>query len=146
MVNTHNKLVGFKIYSAQKAIEKSLEITLRPFGLTPGQWNLLNQLDRAGNLTQKALAIRTQKEQATITRYLDSLERKGFISRERDVNDRRAHIVSITDKARELLKKVEPATQDRQKNLVENISEEELQAFLKTLETLKANAEKISEY
>ena len=77
MANEHNQLIGFKVYDAQRSIYKSLETALAPLGITPGQFNLLNQLDRAGELSQKALAERTRKEQATITRYLDLLERKG---------------------------------------------------------------------
>ena len=64
------------MYDAQRAIAKSLETALKPYEITPGQWNLINQLDSAGELSQKQLAERTRKEQATITRYLDTLERK----------------------------------------------------------------------
>lgn len=76
MINQHNSLIGFLVYDAQRAIAKSLETALKPYEITPGQWNLINQLDSAGELSQKQLAERTRKEQATITRYLDTLERK----------------------------------------------------------------------
>ncbi|MCD2432692.1 MarR family winged helix-turn-helix transcriptional regulator [Paraeggerthella hominis] len=129
MANEHNQLIGFKVYDAQRSIYKSLETALAPLGITPGQFNLLNQLDRAGELSQKALAERTRKEQATITRYLDLLERKGLVVRTRDKNDRRAHAVSITDEARALLKAAEPITFDRAKRLVEGVDQEDLDTF-----------------
>ena len=77
MESKHNRLIGYLVYDAQKHITKSLEVTLKPYDITPGQWNLINQLDQAGELSQKELATITHKEQATITRYLDTLERKA---------------------------------------------------------------------
>ena len=94
MESKHNRLIGYLVYDAQKHITKSLEVTLKPYDITPGQWNLINQLDQAGELSQKELATITHKEQATITRYLDTLERKGLVVRNKHKTDRRSHVVS----------------------------------------------------
>ena len=110
MINQHNSLIGFLVYDAQRAIAKSLETALKPYEITPGQWNLINQLDSAGELSQKQLAERTRKEQATITRYLDTLERKGLVVRNRHKSDRRAHAISVTEKAHELVVTAQPVT------------------------------------
>lgn len=141
MVGKHNQFIGYKVYDAQRLLHRTLEVSLKQYDLTPGQWNLLNQLDRAGALSQKALADRTRKEQATITRYLDTLERKGFIVRSRDANDRRAHVITLTDQARDLLKQVEPVAEDAAERLVDNIDQEDIDTFLAVLDRLKANAE-----
>ena len=143
MVNQHNSLIGFLVYDAQRSIYKVLESALRPYDLTPGQWNLINQLDRAGELSQKELAEKTRKEQATITRYLDTLERKGLIVRNKHKTDRRAHVVSITQEARDLLKEVEPATLVAAQALIEDINQQELDTFVSVLAHLKQNAEEI---
>lgn len=143
MVNQHNSLIGFLVYDAQRSIYKVLESALRPYDLTPGQWNLINQLDRAGELSQKELAEMTRKEQATITRYLDTLERKGLIVRNKHKTDRRAHVVSITQEARDLIKGVEPATLVAAQALIEDIDQEELDTFVSVLAHLKQNAEGI---
>lgn len=143
MVNQHNSLIGFLVYDAQRSIYKVLESALRPYDLTPGQWNLINQLDRAGELSQKELAEKTRKEQATITRYLDTLERKGLIVRNKHKTDRRAHVVSITQEARDLIKEVEPATLVAAQALIEDINQQELDTFVSVLAHLKQNAEEI---
>ncbi|MEG0026672.1 MAG: MarR family transcriptional regulator [Raoultibacter sp.] len=145
MSNRHNKLIGFLVYEAQRSLFRSLEETLRPYGITPGQWNLLNQLDRSGSLSQKALADATRKEQATITRYLDTLERKGLIVRAKDTNDRRAHVISITEQARTLIEQVEPCTIEVADNLVADIEQDDIDTFLAVLEHLKTNAETYSD-
>lgn len=143
--NFHNQLIGFKVYDAQRSIYKSLEAALAPYGVTPGQWNLLNQLDRSGELSQKALAERTRKEQATITRYLDVMERKGLVVRMRDKNDRRAHSISLTDDARALLQATKPVAGKAADALVEGIDQGALDTFQAVLEQLKANAERFVE-
>ena len=47
MESKHNRLIGYLVYDAQKHITKSLEVTLKPYDITPGQWNLINQLDQS---------------------------------------------------------------------------------------------------
>ena len=105
-----------------------------------GQWNLLNQLEQAGALSQRKLAEQTKKEQATITRYLDTLERKGLIVRTRDANDRRAHVITITNEARTLLDQVGPLAEEASRRLTEGITSKELESFLAVIDKLSRNA------
>jgi len=137
----HHQLIGYLVYTTQRALAHSLEVTLKPYNVTPGQWNLLNQLDRAGELSQKALADEANKEQATITRYLDTLERKGLVLRSPDKNDRRAHIISLTDKARDLIKNATPTVNETADYVVKEISQKDLDTFLSVLDKLQQNAE-----
>ena len=122
MESKHNRLIGYLVYDAQKHITKSLEVTLKPYDITPGQWNLINQLDQAGELSQKELATITHKEQATITRYLDTLERKGH----------------------ELIRTVLPLTAITANRLIEGIDQQDIDTFVTVLAALKENAEAIS--
>lgn len=144
MINQHNSLIGFLVYDAQRAIAKSLETALKPYDITPGQWNLINQLDQAGELSQKELATITHKEQATITRYLDTLERKGLVVRNKHKTDRRSHVVSTTDKAHELIRTVLPLTAITANRLIEGIDQQDIDTFVTVLAALKENAEAIS--
>ena len=144
MESKHNSLIGYLVYDAQKHITKSLEVTLKPYDITPGQWNLINQLDQAGELSQKELATITHKEQATITRYLDTLERKGLVVRNKHKTDRRSHVVSTTDKAHELIRTVLPLTAITANRLIEGINQQDIDTFVTVLAALKENAEAIS--
>lgn len=136
----HNEFVGYRIYDAHRTLSRSLEQTLSPFGVTPGEWNALNQLDRLGPLSQKQLADALQKEQATITRSVDRMVRKGLVERNPDPNDRRANIVSLTPGARDLLTQIEPAAVSAAQATVVGIDDDELAAFFATLARIKENA------
>ena len=141
MINQHNNLIGFLVYDAQRAISKSLETALKRYGVTPGKRNLIKQLDQAGELSQKQLAELTRKEQATITRYLDTLERKELVVRNQHKSDRRAHVISVTDKARELVAAVQPITVDAADRLIEGIDQADIDTFVTVLAKLKENAD-----
>lgn len=51
---------------------------------------------RAGPLTQRALAARSQVEEQTMSRVLERLERNGHITRRRDTEDRRRLVIERT--------------------------------------------------
>lgn len=144
METKHNRLIGYLVYDAQRCITRSLEVTLKPYDITTGQWNLINQLDQAGELSQKELANLTRKEQATITRYLDTLERKGLVVRSKHKTDRRSHVVRTTEKAHELIQTVLPLTADTANRLIEGIDQQDIDTFVSVLGSLKANAQAIS--
>lgn len=137
----HNEFVGYHIYETHRALSRSLEATLAPFGVTPGEWNALNQLKFYGSLTQKSLAEVLQKEQATITRTIDRMVKKGLVTREPDPNDRRANIITPTPLAKKLLRDIEPITVESAASAVSGIPEDELRIFYRTLERIKLNAE-----
>lgn len=145
MTHNHNQYIGYRIYDTQKSTAKCLEVALKPYDITPGQWNLLNQLDNLGKLSQRALAERTRKEQATITRYLDKMEKKGYIQREQDPHDRRAHLIALTDKAKALLKETESVANDAALCLIKDLPQETIDGFLETLRVIKHNADVFTE-
>ena len=86
----------------------------------------------------------TRKEQATITRYLDTLERKGLVVRNQHKSDRRAHAISVTEKAHELVVTAQPVTVEAADRLIEGIDQADLDTFVAVLAKLKENADNYS--
>ena len=75
----HREFIGYQVYAAHRALMRSLDLTLAPFGLTSSQWNALNQLNEYGDMTQKELADHLNKEPATVVRLLDRLVKHGLV-------------------------------------------------------------------
>ena len=65
--------------------------------VTPEQWVVLFRLSQRQGLSQSELGERTVKDKTTVTRILDRLEKKGLVTRRRDVNDRRSQRIFLTD-------------------------------------------------
>lgn len=61
---------------------------------------LLALLEQRGKQTMSQLALAFDLDASTVTRQIAPLERRGFVERERSVEDRRATLVSITENGR----------------------------------------------
>ena len=139
----HREFIGYQVYTAQKALARSLDITLAPFGITSGQWNALNQLDEHGAMTQKDLAELLRKEPATVARLLDRLVKRGLVQRKPHPKDRRANIVENTPDASKLLVEIQPAVVARATQNAEGIYDDDLAVFFDVLDRVRHNASKV---
>lgn len=136
----HREFIGYQVYTAQKALARSLDITLAPFGITSGQWNAMNQLEEHGAMTQKQLAELLRKEQATVARLLDRLVKRDLVKRTPNPKDRRANIIENTPAASKLLVEIEPAVIARADQIAEGISDDDLSIFFDVLDQIRHNA------
>jgi DNA-binding MarR family transcriptional regulator len=66
-------------------------------GVTPAQARIVMKLHFQGPLSQQELATRIDVEPSTLVGTLDIMERDGLASREANPQDRRAHLVRLTD-------------------------------------------------
>ena len=107
--------------------------------LTPEQFMLIDLLWNQGEMTQQELADQLHKDKNSVTKLVDAIERKVFVIRRQNRNDRRANTLLLTDKA-EILK---PGAKKKGisilDKMLEGISEEELRTFLTTLRKLNDN-------
>jgi DNA-binding MarR family transcriptional regulator len=92
-------------------LEHHLSEVLKPFGLTPTQYNVLRILRGAGNtgLCGREVAERLVSKVPDISRLLDRMEEMQLIDRERDPADRR-HVTSrISSKGVRVLEQATPS-------------------------------------
>lgn len=94
--------INFVLTRAQNSVQQLFKAELAPYGITPGQYGVLQCLWNENGLTAKQLAERLFLDSSTITGILDRLENKGLITREQDSRDRRAICVLVTEKGKDL--------------------------------------------
>ena len=70
---------------------------------------------------------------------MDAIERKGFVVRQQNPNDRRSNTIILTDKAFTLRDDAKTKGISILNKMLEGIPENELHSFLETLEKLCAN-------
>jgi DNA-binding MarR family transcriptional regulator len=107
--------------------------------LTPEQFLLIDLLWNHGDMSQQQLADMMQKDKNSVTKLVDAIERKGFVMRRQNINDRRSNTVVLTEKAELLKNEAKTKGISILDAMLEGISEEELRAFLEILHRLNRN-------
>lgn len=98
-----DQYICFRLNKAMRVIQKYYERRLIPLGITPSQFYVLSYLWGNNESKFKDLAKSVNIEGATLTGILDRLERNQFILRQDDPEDRRSVVITLTDKAKEVV-------------------------------------------
>ena len=84
------------IKRSARLIDRQIDLTLKEHGIARSQYRVLHYVARQGELTQKELAGLLQVEAATLTRIIDALVKKGWLTRVRDNEDQRVRRIRLT--------------------------------------------------
>jgi DNA-binding MarR family transcriptional regulator len=122
------------------ALNRELEVLLKPFGLTSTQYNVLRILrgSGSGGLLCRQVGERMVSPDPDITRLLDRLEKRGLISRSRDISDRRVVLARITEDGLLLLSKLDRTVAEFHRNRLAHLDKRSIQSFIRLLETARA--------
>ena len=130
-------LAGCKLKQYTSAMLKESNIDL-----TPEQFLLIDLLWNQGAMSQQAMADTMHKDKNSITNLADQLEKKGLVMRVKDVLDRRSNILTLTEKAEVLKSEAKETGILMLDHMIEGIGEDELNAFLETLDKMSANMDR----
>lgn len=75
--------------------------------LTRPQYRVLIAIDRNPGIAQARLAEMLDVEKMTVTGLVDRMEKRGWVERRRDPNDRRAHALHLLPPARPIVQQLE---------------------------------------
>lgn len=81
-------------------------------GLSPRQFHLLALLHEQGPVAQRELGLSLEIDPSILVTMLNPLEHDGLISRVRDPDDRRRHVVTLTVAGEERLERAHMAQHD----------------------------------
>ena len=84
-------------------LERDMARGLGTLGLTTSRTHLLWELRRLGPSTQRALASALDVSPRNITGLVDALENDDFLERRRHPTDRRAALVTLTERGEEVM-------------------------------------------
>jgi O-methyltransferase involved in polyketide biosynthesis len=106
----------------------------------PAEGNiLLHLLTQGREMGQEQLVEQLDVSKPAVSRVLDSLEAKGFVTRQPDPADKRAHRVRLTGKALEIGPDVERAYNQVYTLAMQGISPDELEYFMKLFSRISDN-------
>lgn len=134
--------LGFIINRTHQKLSNYLTRKFKPYDITPEQWGLLNRLWAKEGISQKELSEISTKDQTTVTRILDKLERKGLIERQTSPDDRRSFLIFLTASGRRLEDKLVPLAYETLDEALQGLSAEEIKQLKVLLNKIFINVDK----
>jgi DNA-binding MarR family transcriptional regulator len=118
------------------ALVREVSRVLKPFGLSPTQYNVLRILRGAGEagLTCGEVGERMVTHDPDITRLMDRMEKRGLIRRSRDVRDRRVITSRITPVGMEILRQLDVQNPSLLSSLLGHLGQHKLKNLSALLE------------
>lgn len=94
----------FEIAETAHSLRREFDRRAAPLGVTRAQWRALAWIGRQPGMRQVELADHLDIEPITLCRIVDRLEEAGLIERSRDLADRRAWLLHLTEKGEPLVR------------------------------------------
>ena len=89
----------------------------------------LGELVEAGALSQQDLAARLGLEKSTVSRLAAGMQERGWLSRERDTDDRRLYRLQLTEQGRDVADRVGAELSEHHGRLLARLSPQERHAL-----------------
>ncbi|NMA69612.1 MAG: winged helix-turn-helix transcriptional regulator [Desulfitobacterium sp.] len=138
---------GYKIDLVARLIAQRLSQNFKAhnFDVTIEQWRILLYLWKQDGQSQNSLALSTQKDEPSVSRILNNMEKHDLVVRKRHPSDRRTNLIYLTEKGRNLQDDLMAIGSLTNKEATEGISSEELKQCIETLNKVINNLLRVRE-
>ncbi|QFI68881.1 MarR family winged helix-turn-helix transcriptional regulator [Sinorhizobium alkalisoli] len=93
------RFLPYMLNQAAEATSRSFQAVYRNlYGMTRTQWRVMANLGKFGAMTAKDICVISHVEKTKVSRAVSALESEGFLLRTPSEDDRRAEILSLTEK------------------------------------------------
>ena len=116
MSNTNDERCRNLLIALRKmiqAIDRHSTNLKKKFGLTGPQLILLQSISAHDRISVTQLSKDVSLSQATVTDITKRLEKRGYITRTRDIDDKRKTNIVLTENGKAILNKVPPLLQEK---------------------------------
>ncbi|MBA2699777.1 MAG: MarR family transcriptional regulator [Nocardioidaceae bacterium] len=128
--------IGLRLANTSKAVGRAFDDALIAVGGTVPTWLVLIALKTRPTANQRQLADAVGIQGATLTHHLNGMERAGLLTRRRDPDNRRMHVVSLTDEgeaAFHRMRRAAVAFDQRLRNGLDAVDVAHLESLLRRL-------------
>lgn len=133
--------VGYLLRDTYRAFTKVLQSRIAAHGVTIGQWYFLRVLWDEDGLTQRELSQRVGMMEPTTVTALNGMEKRGYVKRVRNTDDKRKVNIYLTDRGRALRNTLLPHAIDVNIRAVAGVSLDDVETLRRTLNAMKSNLE-----
>ncbi len=110
---------------------------LRPLGVSAAGGLVLGMLRDRGPMSPSELGGHLQVTRATVTGVVDSLQRRGFVERTPNPDDRRSLTIDITPSGLAVLGELRPMIHRHEKDWMGVLTDDELNAYVDVLHRIQ---------
>jgi DNA-binding MarR family transcriptional regulator len=142
-VESLNDIIFYALESAIKTYRQFAQRNINAAGLdmTVDQWLILNVLNDDNQLKQSEIAERVFKDAASITRTIDLMIKKGYLSRAFHDHDRRRTQLKLTQEGKKAINNARDVINKNRSIAIRGISKNKINELRAVLEKIKANCE-----
>ena len=131
--------LGLSLARATRVISRAFDEALSDAGGSLPTWLVLLNLKIGRAANQRRLAEAVGVTEATLTHHLNAMETAGLLTRRRDPNNRRIHVVELTDAGEAAFMRLREAAVAFDRSLRRGVSAGEARALEDVLDRLAAN-------
>ncbi|HEY2041582.1 MAG TPA: MarR family winged helix-turn-helix transcriptional regulator [Jatrophihabitans sp.] len=131
--------IGLQLAQVAKAVSRTFDDALVEAGGSLPVWLILITLKSRQVANQRQLAAAVGIQGATLTHHLNAMESAGIVTRRRDPDNRRVHLVELTPAGDALFLRLREAALIFDEQLRTGLSEREIGQLYKLLGRLRDN-------
>ena len=124
------------LFQQNRFLVNHLNEALREHGLFHSQWTILYLLHEKGTMSLTAIWKYLNVEAPTVTRTVTRLEALGWVMRQQG-EDKREKLIALTLFAKEQFPQVKNSVLAFEKQMIQNLNDEEQQLLLNLLQKMK---------
>jgi MarR family transcriptional regulator for hemolysin len=132
--------IGLVLSRAARVVSRSFDEALADAGGSLPMWLVVLNLKTGRAANQRELAESVGVSEATLTHHLNAMEKSGLLTRRRDPDNRRIHLVELTDTGEAMFVRLRDAAVSFDRRLRRGLSAEELGTLEGLLDRLASNA------
>ena len=134
-----DRATAYRITRLARLLRVDLVRTLGRHDLSPEQYFTLYRLHEQDGRSHRELTDPTLDDRANITRIVDGLQKRGWVRRQKDDEDRRVTRVWLTRSGRSLFEELIPVIQGERGRIFEGLSDADWAALDRVLDRVEAN-------
>ena len=133
--------IGMLMSQVDRLCTKKFVQNARKFGMdiSQDQWIVIGPIWKQKGISQKEIAEYCGKDKTSVTKIIDTLEKKNLLVRYSDQIDQRIKRVVLSNKGKDLMKNVMPVIEQHRNDLLEGIKSREIETFKVVLKKIFNN-------
>ena len=133
--------INYLLTVAQHEVFVVFSERLAEFGVTPGQYGILNCLWSQGSATPKEIAQTLRLENSTVSGMLDKLQKRGLVTRVLDPNGRKSIRVEASEAGKAIREDVLRTVDELNQAVLAPFTAQQRQQLLELLRRLCGTSE-----